>query len=240
MSLEMYAVLYSKYSQASQRFLALLENVPKLQCTLLCIDNRQVRQRVMNNPKLPVQEVPCVIRIFADTGYTELFEGDQAFALVKGLMKDAKEGETVVPIAPQAPPTSPVIVAAPAPEVSNLMGPKLPPQMSIKQHMASVEMQGSPVVPNGAPDTEYIQISKNPVPTFDEVPSIASKPPTGTNSVTTTYLNEIEKENMQRGVPERSLKSNNNGGNLITRAQQMQKEREAEMGMSGPGMRAAS
>lgn len=248
MSLEMYAVLYSKFSQASQRFLALLENVPKLrqQSTLLCIDNRQVRQRVMSNPKLPVQEVPCVIRVFADTGYTELFEGEQAFALVKGLMKDAKES---IPSSatPHAPPTSPVIVAAPAPEVSNLMGPKLPAQMSIKQHMASVEMQG-PVVPNGlatgAPspsDTEYnIQISKNPVPSFDEIPSIVSKPPTGTNSVTTTYLNDIEKENMQRGVPERSLKSNSNGGNLITKAQQMQKERDAEMGgLVGPGMRAS-
>lgn len=223
--MEMYAVLYSKFSQASQRFLALLENVPKLrqQSTLLCVDNRQVRERVTNNVKLPVQEVPCVIRIFADSGYTELFEGEQAFALVKGLMKDIPTPPSQPPV-PPVPPTSPVIVAAPAPEVTNLLGPKLPTQMSLKQHLATVE----------SPDMD-IQIPKNSVPVFDEIPSKPSPP---NNTVTSTYLDGIEKENMQRGAPERTLKATNNGGNLITRAQQMQKEREQEMGSSGPGMRA--
>lgn len=266
--LQMYAVLYSKFSQASQRFLALLENIPKLrtQATLLCIDNRQVRQRVMSNPKLPVQEVPCVIRIFADTGYTELFEGEQAFALVKGFMLDTQASvasvasaasvasvASQVPVASQAPP---VIIAAPPPEVTALPGPKLPSQMSLKQHMALVDMPtlqslqtqpapGSPVGVGSPPQNgviqegNFIQISKNP--TFEEIPSMPA-PPAGTAPVAAqlnaSYLNEIEKENMQRGVPERSLKSNmNSGGNLITRAQQMQKEREAEMGMSEPRMR---
>ena len=225
--MEMYAVLYSKFSPASQRFLAMLDNVPTLKshATLVCVDNRQVRDRVMNHPKLQVQEVPCVIRIFADTGYTELFEGEQAFALAKNMIKDVKEEPSVAS-------TVPVNVNINA---SQLPGPKLPQQMSLKQHMAIIDTPNSaplPVVNEGA--NPYVQIAAaNPV--FEEIPSKPA-PPTGVSS---TYLNEIEKENMQRAVPERTLKSNtNSGGNLITRAQQMQKERDAEMSMTGPGMRA--
>ena len=241
--MQLYAVLYSKFSQASQRFLALLDNVPKLRAhaTLLCIDNRQVRQRITSNPKLAVQEVPCVIRIFADTGYTELFEGEQAFALVKNMMMDMK---------------SSTLQAAPIPEVvsmtTSLPGPKLPHQMSVQQHMASVEM--SPVAPpnnvqsvqsvqnlpnsQGATSVEggqYVQIPKTPI--FEEIPSKPPQvPPSSPPQVSAAYLTEIEKENMQRGIPERSLKSSNSGGSIVTRAQQMQKEREQEMGMQGPPM----
>lgn len=242
--LQMYAVLYSKFSQASQRFLALIENVPKLrnQATLVCIDNRQVRQRITSNPKLSVQEVPCVIRIFADTGYTELFEGEQAFALVKNMMMDMANMNPPQPGVTATPANTPVITTAPAPEVltTSLPGPKLPAQMSVKQHMASVEM--APPPPNNAPSStsiegsQYIQIPKSP-PVFEEIPSKPpTVPPSSSPQISAAYLTEIEKENMQRGIPERSLKSNSGGGSIVTRAQQMQKEREQEMGMQGPPM----
>lgn len=248
--LQMYAVLYSKFSQASQRFLALIENVPKLrnQATLVCIDNRQVRQRITSNPKLSVQEVPCVIRIFADTGYTELFEGEQAFALVKNMMMDMNMTTSPPPGVVSTSSITPVITSAPIPEIltTSLPGPKLPAQMSVKQHMASVEMASAVSPPSPPPNTlpassstiegsQYIQITKTPV--FEEIPSKPpTVPPSTSPQISAAYLTEIEKENMQRGIPERSLKSNSGGGSIVTRAQQMQKEREQEMGMQGPPM----
>lgn len=272
--MDLYAVLYSKFSPASQRFLAMLDQMPQMRHTRICVDNRDVRKRITTHQKLPVQEVPCVIRVFADTGYTELFEGERAFTLLRNLMKDVapiitpsvstSSSSSSTPSVPSLQPpvfTLPPSTPASSPSMTPLPGPKLPAQMSLQQHMDSVEMS-MPIVAAPVPIPKVVAPLPDPVvqvsktPQFEEIPS---KPPstsigttatpilpanslnigaTATNAMlmnNNTYLNEIEKESMQRGVPERALKNNSNGGgSIVLRAQQMQKEREQEIS-SSPG-----
>lgn len=236
--MDLYAIFYSKFSNASQRFLALMETIPKLKtnCTMICVDNRQVRERITNDPKLSIQQVPSVVRIFADTGYTELFEGEKAFALLKNMIQDdvkpvpAENHNVHINIPPSTP------TPTPSPGLTPLLPPKLPQQMSLKQHMDSVELT-QPLVVQAAPipiaSDQGIQFTKTS--SYEEI--VPSKPPTNGPS-NASYLEEIEKENMQRGAPERTIKNNaNSGGSLVLRAQQMQKEREMEMSTPGPGMR---
>ena len=213
---EIYLVMYSKYSSASTRFLALLESTTmKDVCTMVCIDNANIRKRIMNHDKLSIKEVPCVIRIFPETGYTELFEGERAFSLLKNF---------VPPPPPSMPPPPPVEnVITNVTNVTPLPGPKLPQQMSVKQHLKNVDNDQEE-------NNKYLHVPKNP--TFEEIDLITPPP--------NNYLQEIEKENLQRGIPEqRSIKSNagNGGGSITLRAQQMQKEREQEIS-SSPGIRA--
>lgn len=225
---EIYLVMYSKYSSASTRFLALLESTTmKDICTMVCIDNSNIRKRIMNHDKLSIKEVPCVIRIFPETGYTELFEGERAFSLLKNFVPPPPPS----PSLPPPPPVTPIQnIQKPVENVSSLSdlvtplpGPKLPQQMSVKQHLKNVDNDQEE-------NNKYLHVPKNP--TFEEIDLITPPP--------NNYLQEIEKENLQRGIPEqRSIKSNsgNGGGSITLRAQQMQKEREQEIS-SSPGIRA--
>lgn len=102
--------------------------------------------------------------------------------------------------------------------------------MSMKQHLQSTDRANStPIVSDPLP----VSISKAPTTTLTPVEELIG------SSTNMAYLSEIEKESMQRSVPERALKNNQSGGgNIVLRAQQMQKEREQEMS-SNPAAAAA-
>lgn len=109
------------------------------------------------------------------------------------------------------------------------MAPKPTPVMTIQQHLQSTDRANtaSPVS-----DPLPVSISKAPTTTLTPIEELLG-------SSNKAYLSEIEKESMQRGVPERALKNNQgSGGNIVLRAQQMQKEREQEMS-SNPAAAAA-
>lgn len=236
----MYVVMYSKFSPASQRFLALIENLTTVRFHLVCVDNRSVRERVtQRKSRLSIEQVPCIVRVFADTGYTELFEGEKAFELIKSMMQDQEK--VTAPSIPVA--TSPVVQPPPAvspkatplhqlPELEEVMSSKLPPSsspvMTIQQHLQSTDRA------NTISDPLPVSISKAPTTTLTPIEELL-----GSSDNNKAYLSEIEKESKQRGVPERALKNTQgSGGNIVLRAQQMQKEREQEMS-SNPAAAAA-
>jgi hypothetical protein len=80
----MNVVLYSKYSPACKKFMEIVNKLDSFRSktTTICIDHPDVRSRVMNHPKLSVKKVPSLLRIYEETGYTELFEGDKAFEVL--------------------------------------------------------------------------------------------------------------------------------------------------------------
>ena len=56
-------LLYSKFSQASRKFIETLESSETLEkhFTLLCIDNKKIRERIEKSSKLNIKEVPCIL-----------------------------------------------------------------------------------------------------------------------------------------------------------------------------------
>lgn len=223
----MNVLLYSKFSQASRKFIEMMEMVPifKENISLVCIDNKDVRERVVKSQNLKINEVPSILRIYQETGYVETFEGDKAFILLNTYIEEMKKLHVQSrPPPSSSPPQSQSQSPSPPQQqdVSQLRPPAKPQQMSMKQHLLSLNELEEVETPD-----QNIQISKqsSPQPFSSSVPSQAPS----VNSNKSSFLTEIETENQQRGAPDRTIKSSGGGGgNIVLLAEKMKKEREQE------------
>lgn len=86
-------LLFSKFSDACKNFVSVLKNAPSLMSTItfVCIDNKVVREKVTKEGDLRVTQVPCLLRIFEDTGYIEVFEGMKAFSVVESYISEMRK-----------------------------------------------------------------------------------------------------------------------------------------------------
>jgi len=88
MELENYysVLLYSKYSEFSKNIIKTIENssfdfVNKKKLSTVCIDNDDIRNRILNSNDMHVKVVPCIL-VIHDDGIVEKYEGDDAFKWV--------------------------------------------------------------------------------------------------------------------------------------------------------------
>lgn len=84
-------LLYSKYSETSTKLIDKMESsgvnfqsIVSLQ--LLCIDNKEVRNRILQNKQINVDSVPCILVIFPDGGI-EKYDGLNAFNWVEQIIE---------------------------------------------------------------------------------------------------------------------------------------------------------
>jgi hypothetical protein len=79
----MNTLLYSKYSQNSKRMLDLFQkyniNIADIGIQMLCVDNKEVRKRILKNNVLKIELVPCILIPHSD-GIVEKYEDQKAFA----------------------------------------------------------------------------------------------------------------------------------------------------------------
>jgi hypothetical protein len=76
-------LLYSKYSPNSDKLMEIISVAPVnimyvAQIKLLCIDNEDIRTKIIKSSKINIQSVPCVLIVFPDGG-VEKYEGITAF-----------------------------------------------------------------------------------------------------------------------------------------------------------------
>ena len=85
-------LFYSKFSNACKTFINLLDKVPELKqnINMICIDNKDVIDRIMKNDKLEVKQVPCILRIYQTNGYVELFEGEKSFQFLNAYLSQVQ------------------------------------------------------------------------------------------------------------------------------------------------------
>jgi hypothetical protein len=243
-------LLYSKFSPASRKFIETIEtsDILEKQFTLLCIDNKKIRQRIQKSSKLNIKEVPCILRIYQDTGYAESFEGEKAFQLLNRYVKEIKKEivtttpQYIQPVQLLQKNMNPTIVPTNTPIQKPLQPPSqlLPqmPQMPQLQELENVNI--SQLVPESQPKHDSIQKQQKLInaTSIDELGSDINR-----GQTMNTYMHvpksvefDIDIENRQRTVKtDRSVKSSDSG-NIVTRAMQMQKEREQESSMP-PGPR---
>lgn len=82
--------LHSNFSSSCKRFLNLLQECnTDLGLTSLCIDNSQIRERIQRSQNISVNQVPCILLIFAD-GVVEKYEGPHAFRWGEGMLSQIK------------------------------------------------------------------------------------------------------------------------------------------------------
>lgn len=202
-------LLYSKFSRACNKFLEILEKVPFIEenTTLVCVDNNEVRKRIMHSKKLSIKEVPAFLRVYESTGYVESFEGEKAFAVLNAHYIEylqhlqEEEAQKKVSTLPPQPPPQPVQT-------------NMTPIENITEVNASVMNNMN----NNTLNT-YMHIPSS-------MPSTSSSPPsTSLPPVMSSVDRAIKKEAGASG----------GGGSIVNLAMQMQKERENEPA-SRPGM----
>jgi hypothetical protein len=79
-------LLYSKYSEFSKNIIKNIENsgfdfVNKKKLSTVCIDNDDIRNRILNSNNMDIKVVPCIL-VIHDDGIVEKYEGDDAFKWV--------------------------------------------------------------------------------------------------------------------------------------------------------------
>ena len=84
-------LLYSKYSSLSKRLMNIINTsnvdfTKKFALQTLCIDNQQIRNRVLKNKQIEITTVPCILLTFPDGGI-EKYDGIYVFEWVEGIIK---------------------------------------------------------------------------------------------------------------------------------------------------------
>ena len=230
-------VMYSKFSQGCSAFLEILSKVPTFKHTLLCIDNEDVRKRVLSpQSKLNVTEVPCIFRIYEHNGYVETFEGERAFTILNTHYNHYLEKLEKEQLLRSSPP-----VSLPPPQQTQLphqtqlpqipqqpyQQPQLPQQTQLPQQpYQQTQLPQQPYQQTQSLPQQQTQLQSPPQSyEFD----IASQPPPTTMS--STPIDQLDSSYMasnpgMQQVDRAVVKSG--AANIVSRAMQMQKEREVD------------
>lgn len=80
-------LIYSKFSDMCKKLLAGLESSPvnlqeKLGLKFLCIDNEDIRERILSDKRINLRLVPCLLNIFSN-GVVEKYEGTDSFLWIE-------------------------------------------------------------------------------------------------------------------------------------------------------------
>ena len=105
MSIKFTILLYSKYSKFSTNIISTVNQyqsifVENFNMKTLCIDNENIRKRVLNSKKISITCVPSILVIYEDGG-VEKYDNNDAFNWVEEIIKRAiflqKQQETPIP-----------------------------------------------------------------------------------------------------------------------------------------------
>lgn len=82
MEQQLCVLLYSKYSQKSKKLMDIIkfsgiDFESEFNLTTLCVDNEDVRQRILNSKSIEIKIVPCILIVYTDGG-VEKYEGTTA------------------------------------------------------------------------------------------------------------------------------------------------------------------
>lgn len=84
-------LLYSKYSASSKKLMDLMrmsqiDFTTMFSLQSLCIDNEQIREKILKNEQINVTSVPCILVIYPDGGI-EKYDGMHAFEWVEQIIQ---------------------------------------------------------------------------------------------------------------------------------------------------------
>ena len=95
-------LLYSKYSPMSKKMLEALQLCPiNLETTIglqsVCIDNKAVREQILNSTKIEVTVVPCLLIVFRNGG-VEKYEGNSCLQWIDKTVDKYKPRDEIEPV----------------------------------------------------------------------------------------------------------------------------------------------
>lgn len=105
MDIKFSILLYSKYSKYSKEFISILEQsstniVETFNIKLLCIDNENIRKKILNSKQIDIQTVPCLLIIYQDGG-VEKYEDLKAFQWLENIIQQLSHVVSQNPVSSQ-------------------------------------------------------------------------------------------------------------------------------------------
>lgn len=100
----LWILLYSKFSPSCKTMFSLLQQ-HSLQnmFKLLDVDNKNIRQRILNDKKFTIKSVPCIVSV-TSSGVASQYEGSKAFEVVNVMIKQTSPPPPPPPPQPQPSP----------------------------------------------------------------------------------------------------------------------------------------
>lgn len=194
-------LLFSKFSESSTKLMTQLSKTPELieSFNIVCIDNKKIRNQILNDKKIKIKNVPCLIRLNDKTNNFDIFQDQNVFDYFTNLQNQLKqlqlEEENLIKIRQQE-----------LEEKDKLVE-------ELKKEL-ELEKKKSTTIP----------ISK---PIFTPIEDLEDNKRSSINTYTHIDKNENsefdERDIMTKKAD--STISKNEGGNLLAKAMRMQKER---------------
>jgi len=215
----MCVLLYSKYSPMSTKLMTALSECPiDLEATVglntVCIDNQDVRKRLLKNGKIEISVVPCILIVYRSGG-VEKYEGDAAFQWIDESVSKYSKRVPDQESLPVEPTPQPQVHIAPQPQKKEVRN-KHPPVIIEQEYDENDEDEDE----DEDEDVEYIPVPQPPRKT---------KPVRKTKKETTSVedLGFEPYEEKEFPVAEDKVKNSIKGNDLLSAAAAMQKERDA-------------
>jgi hypothetical protein len=98
MDYQLFIVLFSKYSLNSKKLMNMLQTT-QLEFQSLCIDNKNIRKKILESTKIKVNNVPCILIVYPNGG-VEQYEGENAFKWVLTFIEKNRPVEQHIPQQP--------------------------------------------------------------------------------------------------------------------------------------------
>ena len=101
MDIKFSVLLYSKYSKFSKELVDIIENsnvdfINKFQFKTLCIDNENIRKRILNSKNIDIKTVPAILIVYNDGG-VEKYEDTKAFEWVENIISQFRPKNVLQP-----------------------------------------------------------------------------------------------------------------------------------------------
>jgi hypothetical protein len=264
---QQYSVLfYSQYSSNCKRILNLIQNsdvdfASVLNLTNVCIDNIQIRDRILKSKNIKINTVPCILTVYPDGG-VEKYEGSHTFNLVEEIIEkynkiQAKQNtQNTLPntnVTFNNPINTPTIntptINTPTVNTPTVNTPTVkisqPPIVETKKTKSSIspiseisDLDDENIIKSNIENNDYEEID-----TFKEekIPVDIKKPPKSIRSDSGNYevgvdFGSYEEPNrdIKKGIKSSTQAVSNTKSDILSAAQAMQKSREMDMESNRP------
>lgn len=87
-------LFWSKYSNNCKKLLELM-NEHNFNIENVCVDNKEIRSRILNDKRIKLSKVPTILTLY-DTGVIEKYEGNRAFDLFNNAFNEMQKKQKLI------------------------------------------------------------------------------------------------------------------------------------------------
>ena len=87
-------LFWSKYSNNCKKLLELM-NEHNFNIENVCVDNKEIRSRILNDKRIKLSKVPTILTLY-DTGVIEKYEGTRAFDLFNNAFNEMQKKQKLI------------------------------------------------------------------------------------------------------------------------------------------------